>query len=48
MTQALQLPRMTTAERDALTPVGGMMIYNTDTWTIQLCLDDTTWIESGF
>ncbi len=27
---ALLLPRMTTASRDALTPAGGMMIYNTD------------------
>ena len=29
-TGALVLPRMTTAQRDALTPAAGMMIYNTD------------------
>lgn len=34
-TTAVQLPTMTTAQRDALTPVNGMVVYNTTTGTIQ-------------
>ena len=34
-TTAIQLPTMTTAQRDALTPIAGMIIYNTTTGTIQ-------------
>lgn len=34
-TGALIVPRMTTAQRDALTAVNGMIIYNTDTNTMQ-------------
>lgn len=34
-TGALILPRMTTTQRDALTPVAGMVIYNTTTATFQ-------------
>lgn len=34
-TGALLVPRMTTAQRDALTPTNGMIIYNTTTTTMQ-------------
>ena len=34
-TGALLLPRLTTTQRDALTAVNGMVIYNTTTTTIQ-------------
>lgn len=32
---AILLPRLTTTQRDALTPSAGMMIYNTTTSTVQ-------------
>ena len=35
-TAALILPRMTTVQRDALTPAAGMLIYNTSTGTLDL------------
>ena len=31
----IQLPKLTTGERDALTPVNGMVIYNTTATTVQ-------------
>lgn len=34
-TRTLILPRMTTAQRDAMTPVDGMMIYNTTTGVVE-------------
>ncbi len=40
-------PRMTTAQRDAITPVAGLMIYNTST-NIPNYYDGTEWLNFGF
>jgi hypothetical protein len=42
-TKAMVLPRMTTTERNALTPIAGMVIFNTTTSTMEV-YDGGTWI----
>lgn len=41
-TKGLLLPRMTTTERDAITAVAGLVIFNTTTTKLE-CYDGTTW-----
>ncbi len=43
---ALVVPRMTTVERDALSPISGMQVFNRTTSTFQ-GYDGTTWQELG-
>lgn len=43
-TGALLVPRMTTAQRDALTAVDGMVIYNTTT-TVLECREAGAWVN---
>jgi hypothetical protein len=46
-TGALLLPRMTTTQRDALTAVNGMIIYNTTTNTTE-ARQDGAWVDLSF
>jgi hypothetical protein len=48
-TQGLIMPRMTTAQRDAISsPANGLMIYNLDTETTHFYKDGLTmWVDSG-
>jgi hypothetical protein len=41
-TKGLLLPRMTTTQRDAITAVAGLLIFNTTTTKME-CYDGTTW-----
>lgn len=42
-TKAVRLPRMTTTQRDAMTPLDGMLIFNTTTSTLQY-YDGSAWV----
>jgi hypothetical protein len=46
-TGALLLPRMTTTQRDALTAVNGMILYNTTTNTTE-ARQDGAWVDLSF
>lgn len=48
MTTPLQVPAMDTTTRDNVTASPGMMIFNTDTWSFQVCADGVDWTETGF
>jgi hypothetical protein len=42
-----QLPTMTTAERNTLTPEVGDMIYNFDAGSVQIYVDTVAWDSNG-
>ncbi len=45
-TKALKLPELTTAQRDSLTALSGMQIFNTDTLVVEF-YDGTSWVSGG-